>query len=444
MYLNDDGELDKLFIDQLQTYFNNQQIAYKKYFGYSIGDNPPILSREEKEAPDNRVPAPIAKKLVSTVKGYMGKPGYITYSSSDPEYAQEIKADVLDTNDEELLTADLLNDALSIGWAYELQIVTPELALRLYRIPANQGLMIYDDTLEANKIAFVYLRTRQEITGGLIAEYQVMTIYYANFWVEYERRLNNAVWVETDRQEHIFGDVPATEYRINQNKLPVYHAVIRLMDELDKTLSQNYANEQERFANATLLAATKLNAEIIARLGDVKAFDDINRAGDVPNVNSAFGYLTKPARGSDVAEWADRLERLIYDNAMVPNMSAISDGANQSGEALTNKMWLLEWLASDIQGYFSRGLQDRFVLIGMAWQEIRGVPVQDITISFRRNMPENPLTMAQTAGALIGILSKRTILEKVFPADWVSDVDAELQQLQDTLPGLTDDRAIIS
>lgn len=427
MILNENGELPREYFDRLDTLFANTATNYRKYAGYVEGKNPAILAKPAQAAPDNRVPVPFARKIVSTLKGYMAKPGYITYKAEDEAYEDKLK-ETLDDNDEELLTGELLRDALTSGYGYEILRVEDDggLKVKQYRISPDKGIPVYDDTLADNLIAFVHQEAIEEPSGDI---HYLRTVYYASEFVVYKSGDGGGAWREIDRQPHPFGDVPVAVYHCNMDELPVFDHVIAMIDEHDKIISSDYANELERFANAYLLALKNVTAEVAEKVKELRIFDGLGADGEIKDASAAMAFLTKPSRGEDVAEAASRFERLIYEMSMVPAPGDDKMGS-ASGIAMRWKSQPMELLASDVEGYFSKGLQRRFMLIGQAFSVLFGLAVQAVTINFRRNIPIDLKDIAETAGALKGIVSDKTILD-IFPGDVVPNKVAEWERIEE-------------
>lgn len=441
MKLNEQGELPREYIDRLDGFLLNASTNYNRYRRYVEGDNPAIMDKSAQADPDNRVPVPFARKIVSTLKGYMAKPGYITYKSESIDYQASVK-DILDGNDEELLTGELLSDALTSGYGYEILRVEDDEGLKIkqYRIKFSNGYPVYDDTLAENIIAFVHQEKIETASGDT---HDVRTIYYKDFFVEYSKEGED--WAETNRQDHPFGDVPVALYKCNMDGLPVFEPVLPMIDEHDKIISSDYANELERFANAYLVALKKITNEVAAKVKEIRIFDDIGDSSDIKNAADAMAFLTKPSRGTDISEAADRFERLIYEMAMVinPNDDAF---ATASGIALRYKLLPMEWLAADIEGYFSKGLQRRFMLMANAMLALYRITAESITVNYRRNIPIDIDSIVETMGKATGILSRQTVLS-LAPADIVPDVEAEMERLDEEqaerMPEMDDDNTTV-
>lgn len=421
-------ELTESQLEIIETRVDYRASQVRIWDRYIEGQNPTILDAEDKEDPDNRVPVPFARKIVKTIKGYMFKPGAITYST-EGIYEETLK-EILDANNEELLTAEIATAALSSPQAYEIARVGETLEdIKLYKVPYSKGYPVYDDTLAQNVVAFVHFETLddgEEETG-------IRTVYYSDRYLEYKNV--NGEWVLQEERQHPFGQVPVSIYRVGDEDQAVFDPVTAMIDEHDKVISSAYANERERFANSLLIVLEKLvdgteseKAATLKQLKENRILQDLGRSEIVSRVQDAVAFLTKPSRGPDTAEEADRLERLIYDMAMVINPTDDSFGS-ASGIALRYKLLPMEFLAADIEAYFSRGLQQRIELIGRALSELRGVTAEEVTIHWRRNLPTDLENLADTAGKLKGILSMPTVLQ-VFPGDVVPDIPAELDRIE--------------
>lgn len=434
MTLTEEGRLLDTDVVLLERRLSIIASNYLRYSRYLEGKNPTLMDAPPKADPDNRVPVPFAKRIVSTLKGYAYKPGYITYSS--PGTFLEILKPIFDSNDEELLTAELADDAMGFGVGYEILRVDPSLGIRQYRADAGTGVPAYDNTIEKNLIAFIHLVTHDDYA-------QTKTIYYADVYQEWYKE-NGGSWQYLGETAHPFGQVPVIVYRVNRRYLPVYSAELPLIDEHDKVISSSYADERERFARAYLLLMDELDTSedadgrtTLQKISEMRAFTGLGRNDNVSRVSDAVGFLTKPSRGSETEEEANRLERLIKENAQIIDpYDPTFSGA--SGIALAYKLLPMEWLCADMDGYFDRGLQRRIELIGNALGVLFNMGSEMVTIHHRRNVPMDLLNLATVSGLLKGTVSDKTILS-LFPGDIIGDVNEELLALQEQGGSIFDD-----
>jgi len=414
-----DGRLTEKQLNTIHGYIAQKASLARTYKRYFLGENPPIMDAPAKKDPDNRVPVPIARKLVDTMAGYGFKPGKLRYTT-EGDYITQLK-EVFDANDEELLTYELGIDAMTTGWAYEIVRMDEELNIKQYRIDAGSGYMVYDDTLDKNPIAFVHMVKTDD-------NKEYATIYYTDIFIEYERTKNE--WLILEEKEHPFGMIPAIDYQADMDRVPLFYSVIALMEQLDKVMSRNYADDLERFANAYLLMLKRISTVVGSdgksdadKIAELRMFDALGEDGTVSDASNAVTFLTKPSRGTDVAESADRYERMIYDMASILNPQEFSSGTSLSGIAYRLKTLFMELRMANIEAYFSKGLQRRIQII----ENAQGVS-EPVTIQWQRNLPVDLEYFARALGGFKGIISDESILE-LLPADIVPDIKKELQRI---------------
>lgn len=438
-----DGRLTEKQLNYIDGQIAVNANQYLKYKSYYTGDNYEIKSAPAKlTPPDNRTPGAFARKIIDSMKGYARSAGKVTYSTKG-SYIDTLKK-IFDDNDEELLHGEIYTDVLMSGYGYSIFRVDEDAKkIKIYRAVPGTCYAVYDNTLAHKMIAFVRMTT---VNDGVEVAHQIRETYYADRFIEEKGTVGN--WIITEDKEHPFGDVPAVEYTASMDKLPLFYAVLALINEHDKITSSSYSDERERFANSMLLLGKKIDTARKDANGNTdleninirRVIDDIFRDGTITDVNSAVGFLNKPSRGPDVAEQADRFERLIYDLSMVINLNDPRAMTAVSGIAYKLRLLPMEFKAADIDCYFDRGIQRAITLIGNA-KEIHGGVPETVTINHKRNIPSDIESIATVAGNLKGILSDETILS-LFPADLVPDVKAELKKIDDQMPELPEDPII--
>lgn len=440
-----DGRLTPAQLVKVDALYLGRYSSLETFKRYLEGDNPAIIDAPTKEHPDNRVPGPFAKKGVTTMQGFGYKAGNITFSAPDAGAAFLAKLrEVFDANDEELQTSELAVDAMGQGIGYRLFRIDLDSKVRMYRVQPLDGYMVFDDTLDRERVAFVHY---VKLDNGT----EIKTVYYADAFETFKKTEKGA-WEPDGEgpQEHPFNAVPAVEFTVNRDKVPMFKHVIRLIDEHDKVMSSAYANEREQFAQAYLLLMQDIDTtdedanglKILERIKQLRAFTGIGRGGDISKVQDAVAFLTKPSRGSDTAEEADRLERLIYEMMMIINPYDETIGAS-SGIALLYKLLPMEWLAASQDAYFDKGLQETITLIGNALSTFGEAELNSISIKHTRSLPPDLTSIAQQAGLLKGILSDETILG-LFPSSIVPNVEDEIQRKADQAPTLDEMAAEIA
>lgn len=439
MQLNEDGRLTLEQIDYFAGLLGKYQSTYSYLKDYYLGYNPGITRPPHIDDPDNRIPVPIARKIISTVKGYAYRPGYISYDTGDSTFFEDTIKPVFDENDEELLTSELASDVMAFGVAFEiLRMGENGKDVKQYRIPVNTGWPIYGDTLDKPLIAFIHDVIIDHIVGDPITE--MRTIYYADAYEVYTSK-EGSTWELVETKPHPFESVPVIVYKGNDPEIPIFKPVIPMIDELDKVISSN-ADERERFANAFLLTLFNLDDTIeddneetdVDRIMRSRIMQDLGRSGDIKSVRDAVDYLSKPSRGTEVSEDADRLERLIYDQTGVVNLNDESVMGNLSGRAMQIRIWSMELLAADMDGYFDKGLQKRLTLI----QNVLGTN-EMVTINHKRNIPEDLLDMTEAANAMLGQpIPKEDVLRIAYTRDVIPNPGETVAQAELEGTGLDD------
>jgi SPP1 family phage portal protein len=414
-------------IDELQKALNTANVPKTitqamERRAYYDGKHPAIYRDGPKESPDNRVPIPIVRKAVKQVLGYAFRPGSIVYSGD--AYDNILKAE-FDANEETLLTPELAETALIHGRAFELHW-TDEGSKRFAQIPIGQAFPIYSEDIVPKMIGFI--RYWMDDTGTNHA-----VVYDDMIIQEFEQGRNG--WQVIDEQSHGYKSVPVVEYCIAPDKSNLFDHVLALVDLLDRSMSEDVANELQRFANAYLLLASDISQEEDdngeTEIDKIKRTKVFARLGD--NVLSRVQFLTKTIDPTFINTALDRVERLIYEMLAVPNPSDDVFNA-QTGIALEYKLQPFEYLVATICAYFARGLQQRIRLMLTLDSTINGVisDASDVGIHFMRNKPDDIGGIADTMIKLSSFVSQETLL-KLLPSSVVEDVQEELARMGETV-----------
>lgn len=418
--------------EELNEYINSS-LAENRRDGsrelYYYGKHSGIYYDAPKGSPDNRVPVTIPRKGVKFIAGYMAKPGNIVYSG---DFYDERLSDVYNACEESILTAEEMTTALIHGRAYELHWFDGS-EPRFAEVPVGQSIMIYSDDLGIFAKPRYFIRHWRDSMFSTRADvYDSSTVQH---WIG-----DGVSWKLESEELHGYKSVPVVEFTIDRDKANLFDHVLPIVDVLDKGVSEDIADELQRFANAYLLMAERIDDSQgtdgltdVDRSKGVKVFDNLRDA-----VKTKVDFLTKNINPEFINSALDRLERLTYELMSIPNPSDDTFAAS-SGIALAYKLVPLEYLCTNIETYFSRGLQQRIRLISSLDATINGGDgVDEVSISFHRNLPFDLSTMADVAMKLKGILSDEAIL-KLFPATIVPDIEKELERLSISAPEMTID-----
>jgi SPP1 family phage portal protein len=243
---------------------------------------------------------------------------------------------------------------------------------------------------------------------------------------------------QANPMQHGYGEVPFAQYKIARDCSNLFDCIIPLIDIHDRVISEDYANEAQRFAASYLLLKDQLSGELdelgLNELDKIKITRTFEGLGD--NVNNAVAFLQKNIPVDFVKTVADTFERLIYDMMQIINPNDIAATGTISGIALAYKLLQFEYFCASCEAYFSRGLQWRIRLIQNVTGNMSAKP-QDrpqVDIKFRRNLPFDMASAVDQFVKLAGILPNSVAL-KLFPADFLPDPDAVAEEMSGAMGG---------
>ncbi|WP_320130261.1 phage portal protein [uncultured Sphaerochaeta sp.] len=396
---------------------------------YYKGNNPSILAEDR----NHKVPIPFGRKLIKSTLGFMFKEGCITYKypDSDEKLKEKIKG-VFDFNDEQTEDIRLARDQATYGSAFEVLFIdNPDALPQFYRIPARQLIPVYLPDIKPKMGAAINFYTINDTERHV-------DVYYKDRIEKFTRKDNGLKISKTIH--HQFGEVPIAEFRNNEEGQGDIECVLGLIDSHDEILS-NGLDEDGKFADALLLLKNAvLDDEQIAKIRDKRILDDLDSDAEV-------SYLVKENSYAGREVLRAKIEDLIYSMSGIPNLSDSKAMAQQSGEALKYLYATFEvMVAGDKQSGFNDGLTKRLHLICsyLNWLEGKGeddkipasgIPVKyksdEITISWKRNLPAEATTTIDNATKIEPYVSRRTFLEQLNQAGVIEDVSAEETRLEE-------------
>ena len=338
-------------------------------------------------------------------------------------------------NDEELTTANELEDALIHGVCYELHWMEDGKKC-FYPVPVEQGIPIYSESLKPKLIGFVRLWDDDE-------DVEAATYYDATYMQEFKRNKNAKDWTAEQPTPHGYGMVPVNVGIIDRDARNIFDHVLPLIDLYDKLISEDVANEAERYNAAIMLMAERIDTvstddagrTMVDRLKELRLIDGLGSDGDVKN---KVGFVTRDIPTGFIEYSTNQIERLIYEMMMIVNPND-DNFATASGVAQAYKLLGMEYLCAGIEAYFSRFLQNRIKIISGLTDSL-GDSVEgmdEVTISFKRNLPHNLAETADTMAKLKGLVSDETLL-RLLPSSVVPDIQKELDRIESMGPEMLD------
>ena len=215
------------------------------------------------------------------------------------------------------------------------------------------------------------------------------------------------------------------EYIENEERQALFESIESMINAYDKALSEK-ANDVDYFADAYLsIMGAELDEEGVMRIRDNRI---INIFGTDDASKIVVEFLQKPDGDTTQEHLLDRLERLIYQIAMVSNINDESFG-NASGVALEFKLQPMKNLAAMKERKFTSGMNRRFKMLFNLPTNIEASKKDEwrnLNYRFTRNIPRNIADEADTASSLQGVVSKKTQLSVLSIVD---NVDDEIEKM---------------
>lgn len=358
----------------------------------------PIFHEKSKPKwkPDNRIAVNFAKYIVDTMNGYfIGNPIKITVDGENESIADYVE--FLDQyNDQDDNNAELSKICSIFGKGYEMYYNDEDGNVGIIYLDPMEAFMIYDDSVLRKERYFVRLyKDVDNVLHGSVSDEQKVR------WFTLKGKL---VW-DKKEQEHYFDGVPATEYRENKECQGIFEPVMSMIDAYNKAISEK-ANDVDYFADAYLKIIGALLDE--DELKHIRSDRVINFDGDAENL--MIDFLQKPDGDVTQEHLIDRLEKLIFQIAMVANISDENFGTS-SGIAMSYKLQAMNNLRKTKERKFTSGMNRRYKLIfsnpGNAMEKADWVKLH---YKFTPNVPANLLEESQIAQNLSGVVSQETQL----------------------------------
>lgn len=386
---------------------------YKNYYdGLQI-----ILNKayDDPTKPCNKTVINYCKNIVDSYCGYLATPGYISYQSEND--IQDIM-EILRYNDYQAEDSNFLLDALIYGVAAELMYTDNKGQVRFKLINPTQCFGVYDDSLTGDLIYFVRMYKVNDWDESDLYNVDV----YSDFNVKhYIMSGYNGSLIYKDEEPHYFTQCPANIFTLPDEK-SIFDCIMSLQDSANELIS-NEVDDYSAFCDA-YLALTGVDADS----DDIAAMKQ-NRVLVLPEGATAT-WVTKSANDTQIENIMKRIHDSIYRIAQCPDFSSETFvGGVSSGVAIRYRLTGMENRAGIIEGAMKKALQRRIEIItGIASLRLGEEVFRDISIEFKRNIPEDMTATINMINALKGTVSDATLLSQL---NFVDDVNAELEAVQE-------------
>ena len=388
---------------------------YEKLYNAYIGKHD-ILNLPAKPSykPDNRIVVNFPKYIADTYNGFfIGNPiKTIAEDETVAEYIQYIEK----YNDQDNNNSELSKICAIYGKGYEMYYTDEDSELCITYLSPRDAFMVFDDSILSRPMYFVRRYTDWEGNefGSISSETGVR-----HFQVS-----GGTKWLDEWTPHYFHAGVPATEYVENEERLGIFEPVLSNVNAYNKALSEK-ANDVDYFADAYLkiLGATVEDEDV----HHIRSNRVINFPGEDAS-KLIVEFMGKPESDTAQENLLNRLERLIFVNSMVANISDENFGTS-SGIALKYKVLAMNNLVKNKARKFESGMNRRYKILFS--HPLSRVPADSwvaLEYQFTPNLPANMLEEAQIAAQLEGITSHKTQL-KVLSV--VPDVQGELDAIEE-------------
>lgn len=442
--LDDKGFSLELLYQIIKKHKYNSEYNRKLYERYRIDEEAvPITKREprfdEAHPINNKLVNDFFGEIVDFESGYFaGKPFSYGYNKGEEaaettggekgiDIATKTITDFTTRNNMYGVDQDVTTFACVYGYAGRLFYIDKEGMERVMVVPGYETIVLSSTSIAEPEYAVRYFST-ENLAGS---EEWTVEFYDSENITICVGSLSDLKIVET--KPHLFDYCPLQAIPKNKEMLGSAEKVLTLIDDYDKTLSDN-SNEIESFVHSYMVFENLNITPEAIREGQQNGSFTIKSTG---TQQGKVYFLTKDINDNFTEHHLERLEDNIRHFSSTPNLSDDSFGT-ASGESLKFKLHGLETKCGKFQAQMMSAAQYMWKLLASSWAKKKIVvdPLQ-VTIEFKRNFPLNLLAEGQAAQALIGAgLPKEFVISLLSFVDDPDYVMELLEKEQQNIPDL--------
>jgi SPP1 family phage portal protein len=391
------------------------EIKYQENLDYYISKNRVIGNKRNVDPynPDSRVTVSNARTMTQTVKGYMYKPGLISYESADEAYMENLQR-VFDFNNEPLISSELGENQSKYGLGVELNFIDVDEnnapIVRFTSVKPNECVFVFNHDVVPKLIGAIryYITKDNEETREKVFNVEVYYLDHVDQYTMVVRENKITLTLDTT-YENFFNEIPFSLYINNNEYHADYEPVKTLVDAYD-ILTSDSVNEITRFAASYLILKDHIfsnpNDDNEKRLELEKL--KTRRVLEFFNGEGGAEFLTKDIPSEFFKTVREALMEDIEKHSHVPDFRG-ETFQSKSGIAMQWALVDFENLCGDKQAWFEVGLRRRIRLINNFFK-IKATDTAQVNIMFERNTPANNNERIQQVVALkqIGLLADVT------------------------------------
>ena len=363
-----------------------------------------------------------AKYITDTNVGYLlGNP--VDYQVTNDHKIEEL-LDAYKKQTINDLDSEIAKDVSIYGLQYEYVYANENAEPRSCEVDNKNTILVYDDTVEHNKLFGVIYR---EIKKGDKFDYYEIIYVDKNVkrvYKSYDKTLSQV----GEDEPHAFGDVPIVCYKNNPELMGDFEPVISLIDAYN-LLQSDRINDKEQLVDAILC--------FYGMDFDEDQADMLRTSRMLANIpaDARAEYLVKTLQEGDVDILRQNIEADIHKISMVPNMSDENFVGNSSGVAIRYKLLAFEQNIKNKERYMEKGLMERFKLYNnflITKSKMSLVPIEDVDATFKRNLPSNDYEISQMINNLADYVDAETLISQLSFIKDASEI-VKLKQQEDEL-----------
>ncbi len=410
--------------------------------------NTALLNKDSESTPDNRIPLPLARKTVNDIVGYSYKPGKVRYifdNEENDKASVEYVEDVLERNQEPIVSAEIYTNALIQSKGAEVIWINEDGEIEFEKVPREECIFVYKDTIKPElDYSIRYYNIDWIDEAGLKRTTRKAVVYSADK-IEYYEYIEKGEKGKIDPQTqqtystltkddvlykfvedemHFFESPPLYPYEISNDNLGVFQPSIPIIDILDNFGSDSIANSLDRFHADFMAFTQQLTPEMAKNIKDNKVFDNLG-AGFEHDVK----FINRQMDINSSVEGFKLFYKLYYE---LTNSINFNDEKfnSQSGIAILYALIPFENQVSKYEVYFSKGLQHRLDLINIINVKLNRAQPVTAVLKWERNLPFDLETRVRILKDLkeLNLLSDHTLISKFIPENLIEAADIEMEK----------------
>lgn len=406
-------------------YFQNNILPHRqKLGGYYDGINAIIKQGAVKGRPNYSINVNMAKYIIDVATAYtFGVPVKYTTDNKKQQTILEKLKYILKNCSANEIDFQQGGDMATYGVSYQL-VLAPESQekiedrIMLKYLDPLQTFYVVDNTILENPVCAIYMY-------NFIENNQKMTRVYAydNTDLYIFKGSEGSVATLESQEAHNMGTIPIIQCLNNDDAFSDIEGITDLLDSLSLSIS-NTTDDLQSIANAFLaVSGATLNKDTIQELNETKV-------GNLPT-GANMEWVVKNLNPQATQQQVDYLLRFIFQISQVADLTDDAFGGNQSGVAMAYKLWGMNQLWITKTTKYEKALYYRLKIFLHLLQyqfESNVALLDDIQITFSKNLPTDNSAMLQLIQGIKDVVSTRTLLEQM---PFIEDVDAELEQIDE-------------